>query len=593
MTTPARRFDSVHVFRAFLATLLAAQATQAATLTVITTVGDGPGSFRQAIMDSNTSAQIPDTIHFAIPPNDPGHFYYQDDGVAGKVTPANRAMTSEANDAAIQGIDPDWPHSWYSIQPASDLPSIDDTVFINGYSQSGASRNTNPAPGGLNTVLKIEIDGTHQVDAALNLGLLPEVSPSNNRIEGLAVNRSPGGGITLDTFGGNGIAGCFIGTDISGMVDLGNSGNGVYLNVEENNLIGGTLPEERNLISGNGGNGFEMYLSRTGRIQGNLIGTDRAGEPFLPNQGVAIAVFNSAEFRIGGTEAGAENKIVFGASGGITIANVVKRTVPLKTTGDRGKVETPARRLGLQRNYVFPGPTPAPEPTPSHDINTSAGQPTSKGPGAPVGLAIDLGADGVTANDGDNPGTGPIDPDSDMGPNDLQNYPVLTTVTPGDQSTMIEGSLESRPSSSFRIEFYSSSRCHPSGHGFAERFLGSTMVTTSANGLIAIMAAVPGLVAPGEFITSTATWLEPITGHVETSEFSACLLVEGEPGPCPTPFPDFATDGNINAKDLLLLFQDIRQNGNARDLTGDAKTDADDLLKFTFSWQGEDCSQGR
>ena len=130
----------------------------AATLTVSNTNDTGPGSFRQATLDSNASVGVFDSIAFDIPPSDPGHRYYRNDGVAGQVTPASVAATSEADDSTLADIDPDWPHSWYSIRPQSLLPEISDPVSIDGYTQPGAVENTNPVGQGLNSVLRIEID---------------------------------------------------------------------------------------------------------------------------------------------------------------------------------------------------------------------------------------------------------------------------------------------------------------------------------------------------------------------------------------------------------------------------------------------------
>src|SRR5580765_7644680 len=42
---------------------------------------------------------------------------------------------------------------------ASNLPNINKPVFINGYSQPGASQNTNPLTAGIDAVLQIEIAG--------------------------------------------------------------------------------------------------------------------------------------------------------------------------------------------------------------------------------------------------------------------------------------------------------------------------------------------------------------------------------------------------------------------------------------------------
>src|SRR5262249_49196120 len=75
----------------------------------------GPGSLRAAA-DAANLLPGPDRITFAIPADDPGHFYYRDDGVANQVTHANRTpTTAAADDLLIDDIDPDWRHSWWTI----------------------------------------------------------------------------------------------------------------------------------------------------------------------------------------------------------------------------------------------------------------------------------------------------------------------------------------------------------------------------------------------------------------------------------------------------------------------------------------------
>jgi hypothetical protein len=89
------------------------------------------------------------------------------------------------------------------------------------------------------------------------------------------------------------------------------------------NLIGGTAPGARNLISGNGGNGItitspneialELAPAGGNTIQGNYIGTDVTGTQALANDtGIVIIPGRSAvgNTLIGGTEAGAGNVTV-------------------------------------------------------------------------------------------------------------------------------------------------------------------------------------------------------------------------------------------------------------------------------------------
>ena len=100
-----------------LALSLAAAAASAATFNVTNTSDSGAGSLRQAILDANAAGGA-DTIAFNI---------------------------------TGSGV--------HTIAPVTALPAITSPVTINGYSQPGASANTHDTTQGLDTVLKIEIDG--------------------------------------------------------------------------------------------------------------------------------------------------------------------------------------------------------------------------------------------------------------------------------------------------------------------------------------------------------------------------------------------------------------------------------------------------
>ena len=218
------------------------------------------------------------------------------------------------------------------------MDRLSDTVTIDGYSQPGAARNT--GRDGDNAVLMIEIDGS-------KLAALPGGSDMRGFrlpgekcvISGLAVNRIPAHGFELG-FGGspgghNIIEGNFIGTDVTGTQDRGNGGRGV--GIEQNssdNLIGGTAPQARNLISANTNVGLRVFgPGATGnRIEGNFIGTDATGKQALGNRNGGVLILDEALNLIGGTDAGAGNVIsgndfnrdesgnIVGASAGLTIA---------------------------------------------------------------------------------------------------------------------------------------------------------------------------------------------------------------------------------------------------------------------------------
>jgi parallel beta-helix repeat protein len=64
------------------------------------------------------------------------------------------------------------------------------------------------------------------------------------------------------------------------------------------------------------------------------------------------------------------------------------------------------------------------------------------------GIGIDLGGDGVTANDAN---------DADSGPNERQNYPIVASATPNAPSgTNVQGVLDSAPSTTYTLDFYAS-----------------------------------------------------------------------------------------------------------------------------------------
>jgi hypothetical protein len=105
------------------------------------------------------------------------------------------------------------------------------------------------------------------------------------------------------------------------------------------------------------------------------------------------------------------------------------------------------------------------------------------------------------------------------GPSNMPSYPVLQSAETNGAAITIDGSLDSSNFESFRIEFFSSPQCDPSGFGEGAVYLGSTTVITGAGGHADFHVTLPAQVMPGEAITATATNL----GTGNTSEFSACI----------------------------------------------------------------------
>jgi hypothetical protein len=103
--------------------------------------------------------------------------------------------------------------------------------------------------------------------------------------------------------------------------------------------------------------------------------------------------------------------------------------------------------------------------------------------------------------------------DADTGPNNLQNFPVLTAVmTNGASSATVAGSLNSAPSTTYRVELFASSAADPTGFGEGERYLGFATVSTDAAGNAVFGATVPAAVGPGEWSPRPRPTLEQHLG---------------------------------------------------------------------------------
>jgi hypothetical protein len=124
-------------------------------------------------------------------------------------------------------------------------------------------------------------------------------------------------------------------------------------------------------------------------------------------------------------------------------------------------------------------------------------------------LAIDLAGDGVTANDS---------LDADTGPNNLQNFPVITSAS----TTTVSGTLHSAPNTTFSVQIYESiAACGASGQGAT--LVATFNVGTNGNGDESFGQSGLTLTA-GRYVMATAT--DP-SGN--TSEFSACVQVAAAP----------------------------------------------------------------
>lgn len=344
---------------------------------------------------------------------------------------------------------------------------------------------------------------TNPPDSAINglrkIILSGTVSAGKNSV-GLEIDAggSTVRGLNIEMFSRCGILLKGGGTTLTGSFVLYNQ-KGIIIN-SSNNVIGGKNEADRNLISG----GFEEGIEISGdgnKILGNFIGTLTDGVHNLGNGGNGILIKdNSRDNIVGGLEKGEGNKIWLNELNGVEI------------TGN-------AAGNSIRGNSIFKN---------AH-------------------LGINLSPNGedpykVTPNDAG---------DTDTGPNNLQNYPVISSVEADTNAVFFTALLNSTPNTTFQIDIFSSSAADPSGYGEGETLIGSTEVTTDAAGNVDFLTSVGTKVPAGYFITLTAT--DP---KGNTSEFSNAITVINNT-PISNALSVGAADENISG--IPLKF-DLRQN---------------------------------
>lgn len=187
---------------------------------VVTNTNDtGDGSLRQAMADANASPGF-DAITFNIP--------------------GSGAQT---------------------ITPGSPLPTINDPVLIDAYTQPTASANTLAT--GNDAIIRIQLSGFNAGTGATGL----TITAGESTVRGLAVYGFQTA-VRLQTNGGNRIEGCHLGLYSFGTQSASTAGGPVSIEAP-NNLIGGTAPAARNTIVG--GSGVPAIQLVAGNAGGNTI----------------------------------------------------------------------------------------------------------------------------------------------------------------------------------------------------------------------------------------------------------------------------------------------------------------------------------
>ena len=268
-----------------MSALLATGAASAVAETyIVTNPNDsGPGSLRQAILSANTHPNLPadqpDRIHFAIPESGP-----------------------------------------QTVLLATALPSVTDAVVIDGFTQPGSRANSLALGNDANIL--IELNGINVGDRTAP-GI--DLRASGCTVRGLVIYRIGGDGVRIGSsvaaINGNRVRGCFIGTNGAGTT-VSPNGNGVRItDGATGSVIGGSIPADRNLLSGCAAGVLVENAANANVIAGNYIGTDRHGVGNLAND-FAIKLAGVFDTVIGGMVAGSGN-VMIGKSPNPALLDVV------------------------------------------------------------------------------------------------------------------------------------------------------------------------------------------------------------------------------------------------------------------------------
>ena len=350
--------------------------------------------------------------------------------------------------------------------------------------------------------------------------------------------------ITTNT-AANVVLGNYIGTDTSGSYSLANTIGGVFLAAgATGNLIGGATAGARNVISGNTNGPYYAYgvlaagFGTSGNvIEGNYIGLGADGLTPVPNFYGVYFYGGATNNTLGGTAVGAGNYVSDNISYDVLISDpgtsgnfVEGNFIGTDSTGTNGiagfiNVELQNGATGNFIGGVSPG---------AGNVIAFAGF---------IGVALydaDTTNNSIRGNSIFNnymgihlvgneyyPYVTPNDVgDGDTGPNNLQNFPVVTNAFGFGASTVILGTLYSATNGSFLIDVYRNFKpdLNIGGYGEGQFYVGNVSVTTDGSGNANFSLTNNSGNFAGQYFTATAT-----SSGGDTSEFSADVLATNVP----------------------------------------------------------------
>lgn len=420
------------------------------------------------------------------------------------------------------------------VQLLTPLPDIVDTLEIDGYSQPGASPNTQTL--GSDAVICVAM--SHAFGSTLSHYLqVPANAPAaaSLTLRGIAFNAIAGSATSAVRLRG--------GSDhiVQGNA-FGGAGPGVHsslgtfsfgLRIEDNAqdvTVGGPEPEHRNSFGGQSTTGLVLFDSTSSghTIQNNYIGVAASGLAASPITGNGIFASASSDVRIldnviaasqnsaglsitGATATGyeiARNRFGTAASGVPTTA--FRNASGIVITGGSGNHQIGGILNSAASNTITnsEGPGIHLTTTAGSGITIRPNRIFANGLTNTLAQNIELGDLGPLDND---PG------DADGGPNNGQNKPVInsSTINP-DGTRQVAGSLATQ-NGQYIIDIYRSPDC-PNGRANLLNLVGTQFVTNLV-GVAGFNLAVPGS-ASGGVLSAVATRVS----NGDTSEASLCFL---------------------------------------------------------------------
>jgi len=353
--------------------------------------------------------------------------------------------------------------------------------------------------------------------------------------EGNVISGNSSNGIYIDSASLNlsmAIRGNYIGTDDSGNIEIQNENDGIYVREFLGQLIIGGLGDFGNLISGNNMHGMTIQdATAQTLVQGNTFGTNADESAYLPNRLWDISIYDSTYLTIGGDSTSYGNVLMDGIYGtsidhpiqhleikanwiGISRTGLI-RSASYNSKGIELKGVTNQSVISFNKITKFSKGIVISD----KDVNSNIAILNNSIYNNTI-LGIDLNDNGVTPND---------DRDADIGPNGLQNFPIISNVEVtqyGDaKQVMFDLSLEAVPSTAYRLQVFSSPFCNQSGYGEGKQIIYSANVSTDENGYSEINEVTDWYPTNiiGPCLTATATLMDGTT-PVATSEFSPGVM---------------------------------------------------------------------